>query len=226
MTAASLSRIKSKITTVLQQSANVSPSRVRTLLPVKSLQGKLYEAHVLASICSNLAAKEGCSLSLVGGNKLVLKQKGSPIDRSYPYFEIKRGKVLIGELFTDIYFNTLSHFIKGSPNPPTHGDFHELDIALLKPGLKGYPSHAEVLLAVECKNTAIKKSIIRELLGFRRELSFLAQGHIPTGFRSWPANRIKANPASVHMLYCSDRRINRYQTNCDQFGIILEHHKM
>ena len=81
------------------------------------------------------------------------------------------------------------------------------------------------MLAIECKNTSIKKSIIRELLGFRRELSLL-QSLRSTNFSVWPTNLTPSEPNSVHMLYCSDSRINRYITNCSIFGILLEHHKM
>ena len=181
---------------------------------------------MLATICEKLVTKEGLRINLIGGRNLILKQKGGAINRSYPYFEVWKGPTLFGELFTDVYFNTLSYQMKGSPTRQTYGDYHELDIALLTPGQNGHPQHSEVILAVECKNTSIKKSIIRELLGFRRELSLLSTIPLLTNFVGWPIKLIHSNPNSVHMLYCSDISVNRYTTNCQQFGIILEHHRI
>jgi hypothetical protein len=225
MTAADIIRIKGQITTILQAHIGVSPARIQGLLPLKSLQGKLYEAHVLATICERLVTQERLRVSLVGGRILTLRQKGGQINRAYPYFQVWNGTTLFGELFTDIYFATLSYQMRGAPARKMNGDYHELDIALLKPNQAGYPQHTEVMLAVECKNTSIKKSIIRELLGYRRELSFL-QGARPTNFSVWPTNLTLSIPNSVHMLYCSDNRIGRYTVNCLQFGIILQYHRM
>jgi hypothetical protein len=224
LTAADINRIKNEITGILNKNAGVAPARTNTLLPIRGLQGKLYEAHVLATICEKLVTQEGLRISLIGGSNLMLKQKGGAIDRTYPYFEVWNGLTLFGELFTDVYFSTLSYQMKGSPRSQTYGDYHELDIALLKPGQTGHPPFTEVMIAVECKHTSIKKSIIRELFGFRRELSFYSKIPLPTNFSAWPSTQTQSNPNSVHMLYCSDSRINRYTTNCLQFGILLEHH--
>jgi hypothetical protein len=225
MTLADIARIKGQITIILQAHAGVSPAQTQNLLPTKSLQGKLYEAHVLASICERLVTQEGLRISLVGGSVLTLRQKGGRIDRTYPYFQVWSGTTLFGELFTDIYFTTLSYQMRGAPARKINGDYHELDIALIQPNQTGYPQQTKVMLAVECKNTSIKKSTIRELLGFRRELSLL-QSARPTNFSVWPTNFTPSEPNSVHMLYCSDHRISRYTDNCLQFGIILQHHKI
>lgn len=226
MTAADIARIKGQISSILQAHANVSPAQTQNLLPIRSLQGKLYEAHVLATVIERLVIQEGLRVSLVGGRLLMLKQKGGKINRTYPYFEVWNGTTLFGELFTDIYFATLSYQMRGRPMHVTNGDYHELDISLLKPDQVGIPLQSEVILAIECKNTSIKKSTIRELLGFRRELSFYSQKMLSTNFSIFPTNQVHSNPNSVHMLYCSDSRINRYADNCLQFGIILEHHRI
>ncbi|WP_143092691.1 hypothetical protein [Arsenicibacter rosenii] len=226
MTAADVARIKGQITAILQANAGVSPARITNLLPTRSLQGKLYEAHVLATIIENLVTQEGLQVTLIGGSILTLRQKGGQINRVYPYFEVRNGGVLFGELFTDTYFATISYQMRGAPLRKTNGDYHELDIALLQPNLTGYPQHTDVMLAVECKNTSIKKSIIRELLGFRRELAFYTAAMQRTHFTTYPTNQTMSNPNSVHMLYCSDIRINRYTANCLQFGILLQHHRI
>ncbi|MCW3167925.1 hypothetical protein OMO38_05230 [Chryseobacterium sp. 09-1422] len=226
MTVADVARIKGQITKILQANAGISPARTVNLLPTRSLQGKLYEAHVLATIIENLVSQEGLQITLIGGSVLTLRQKGGQINRAYPYFEVRNGGVLLGELFMDTYFATISFQMRGAPIRKTNGDYHELDIALLRPNLIGYPQHTDVILAVECKNTSIKKSIIRELLGFRRELAFYTGEMQPTPFNVYPTNQTMSYPNSVHMLYCSDSRISRYTENCLQFGILLQHHRI
>lgn len=228
MTDAEVIGIKNRISIILQANSGAAPSVINSLLPttIKSLQGKLYEAHILALICENLVTKENCTIQLVCGSNPVLKQKGSPINRSFPYFKISKNGSPFGELFTDTYFKTLSYSLKGTAMNPVRGDYHELDIAMITPGKTGYPAHDEIMLAVECKNTSIKKHIIREVLGFRRELSFYNGTTNPTHFQSWPVDFVSADPASVHMLYCSDKAVNNYQSNCLRFGILTEYFKM
>lgn len=225
LTTADINRIKSQITRVLQRHTGISPIRTSTLLPLRGLQGKLYEASVLAEVCEKLVTQEGFTITLSGGTNLMLKQKGGPINRSYPYFKVWRGQNLEYELFTDVYFKTISSNLKRIPTNRSVGDYHELDIALVLPNLNDKPNYDEIALAIECKNTSLKKSIVRELLGFRRELSFL-QHQNRTIFTNWPTNSIPANPNSVHMLYCSDNRVSRYIDNCLTFGILLEHYRM
>nr|WP_068887312.1 hypothetical protein [Pedobacter panaciterrae] len=219
-------RIKGKIANILKDYSDVAPSRTRGLLPIKSFQGKLYEAHVLASILKNLATKEFLTFKLKGGSALRFKQKGGPINRSYPYFEVYKLGKLIGELFTDQYFSTISYKLKGSPPTETGGDFHELDIALIKPGQSGNPPYTSILLAIECKNTSIKKSTIREILGYRRELSFYTHKTEKTEFNNWPISLVPATPPSVHMLYCSDPNVEKYSSNCETYGTIIKLHQV
>ncbi|WP_250255134.1 hypothetical protein [Chryseobacterium sp. Marseille-Q3244] len=227
MNTATITRIKNQITSVLNSHAGVAPARTQGLLPIKSLQGKLYEAHVLATIIENFVIKEKLQVKLISGSKLMLRQKGGAINRSDPYFEVWDGPTLIGDLFTDIYFTTISYQSRGGlPINKSYADYHELDIALCKPNQVGYPLFDQILLAIECKNTSLEKNIIREVLGFRRELSFYSSIPNQTVFNTFPIKYINADPASVHMLYCSDARINRYISNCEQFGIILKYHKL
>lgn len=226
MTRAEINRIKRRITDILNLHAHVSPSRTRGLLKVKDLIGKLYEAEVLAKIIENLVTLEGLQVTLIGRGKLVLKQKGGPINRAFPYFKVWRNGQLFAELFTDIYFNTLSSTLR-PPGPPQYGDYHELDIALLLPNIADKPERDEIMIAVECKNTAVKKNLIRELLGFRRELSVIPENLVPTAFSSWPATHINAYPSSVHMLYInSNHNLSNYTANCEVFGIMLIYHRM
>lgn len=226
MTTAEINKIKRRITDVLKTHAHVSPSRSRGLLKIKDLIGKLYEAEVLATVIENLVTSEGLQVTLIGRGKLVLKQKGGPINRTFPYFKIWRNGQLFAELFTDIYFNTQSSRLR-PVGGSRRGDYHELDIALLLPGIHSKPQPEEILIAIECKNTKLKKGLVRELLGFRRELSFLSQFPLTTEFSSWPATQINADPPSIHMLYInSNHNLSEYIDNCEVFGIILMYHRM
>jgi len=225
LTEAEVTGIKSRITDLLTRYAATTASVARGLVDIteNSLQGKLYEAWVIATVCEALSTREGLRIELIGGSKLTFKQKGGPINRNFPYFKVFRGTQLIGELFTDTYFYTMSREKKGSYGSHDHGDYHELDIALIRPEISGIPKYDEVLLAIECKNTSIKKSIIREVLGFRRELSYLYEIRGATAFRHWPADKVYAQPGSVHMLYCTDPNVLRFKENCFIFGTLLEH---
>ena len=226
LTQSEVNRIKHEIAATLKNAASISAIRTSQLLPKSALKGKLYEASVLANVCENLVTKEGVSLKLIGGTKLMLKQKGGQINRSFPYFEVYKNSILWAELFTDLYFNTLSYRQKGFSIPQIPGDFHEIDIALIEPNQSGKPQHDKIYLAIECKNTTCQKSIIREVLGFRRELSFFEYSPISTKFSTWPISTIYSNPGSVHMLYCSDKDVMKYETNCNRFGILVNYYKM
>ena len=229
LTDADIRLIKQRIADSLRDHAQVSRARTRRLLPHnrKTLEGKLYEANVLAHMCERLHVEEGFRIRLVNGTHLMLKQKGGPINRNFPHFRVEDGMgVPQGEIWTDIYFTTLSHYLRGSPNPPSPPDYHELDIAFVEPGCGRYPTHEQIKIAVECKNTSIEKNIIREVLGFRRELSFYDSNANLTGFSRWPIPTVNSEPSSVHMFYCSDPAITEYAENCLNFGILLKHHEM
>lgn len=221
-----IARIKSEIKIALNNAASITPKRTLSLLPSKGLAGKLYEVSVLAEVIENLKFKEGFRFKLKSGSILRLRMKGGKINRSYPYFEMYKGSTLFAEVFTDLYFNTLSYKIKGYPAVQMPGDYHELDIAVVKPGLSDKPNHEEVYIAIECKNTSAEKRLIREILGFRRELSVVDYAANRTQFKIWPAHVVHSRPSSIHMLYCSDKGVKKYDSNCIRFGIIIHHYIM
>lgn len=227
MTTAQINQIKNDISAALHAHANVSPSRSIGLLNISDLTGKLYEASVLAEVIERLVTEENLTVTLAGtGRYLKLKQKGGPINRNYPYFEISQGGQPFAELFTDIYFSTISKARRANTLVRQRGDFHELDIAVIARNARVTPEPGQILIAIECKNTTLEKSTIRELLGFRRELSLLSTPE-STLFTNWPAATITANPPSVHMLYTTHGSIlSYYRENCEVFGIKLVHHNM
>lgn len=226
LTSTDIVRIKAQITNLLQKNAGMSPAQVTGILPVKDLQGKLYEAYVLSVIIENLTTKEKCTIKLVNPGKLALKQKGSPLNRTYPYFEVWRSGTLIGEVFTDTEFTSLSCFLRKATI--SNGDYHELDIAMFTPGCAAgiRPSFVDVLLAVECKATVFEKSIFREVLGFRRELAMLDKNMNKTIFNIWPIDKVSANPASIHLCYSTDGAVRKYRDNALEFGILMICEKM
>lgn len=226
MDAAEFNAIKNKIAKVLKDHAGVAPAVTYGLLPLKELQGKLYEAFVLAEICKQLVLTEKLSLILKVGKKLILKQKGGAIDKSYPYFELRKGLNVFGLMFTDIEFLSMSYFSKTGAPFPRYGDYHELDIAIVVPFAKNRPSFEHIILAVECKFKLIEKNTIREILGYRRELSLLTALPLPTKFDYWPVKKVMANPPSAQLFYCKDPAILRYEENCRFYGIELLHYEM
>lgn len=225
MTQAQITTIKSRISNILENSLAISAAQSSMLLPISALQGKLYEASVLAEICHRLNVDEGFNLRLINNNSVMLKQKGGPVNRDYPYIEVYSSGLLVAELWTDIEFTTMSHNINGSNRILTRQDYHELDIALTFPNISERPSFEQIYMAVECKNTKIEKRIIREILGYRRELSFLSNNE-RTFFSNFPTNLVPSSPSSVHMFYCSDRNVLHYYNNCKIFGTFLIHHTM
>ncbi|TVT43324.1 hypothetical protein FNT36_04340 [Hymenobacter setariae] len=223
MSATTISSIKARIRTTLRANAIVAPKRASALMAFKpaSIHGKLYEVLVLSEIIEKLNTVEGYSIRLLKSSKLVLKQKGGWLNSKYPHFELsKLGKVK-AELWNDVYFATLSNHKTGTVIESVPGNYHELDIALIKPGIFKYPKHTDIYIGVECKNTNIEKNIIREVLGFRRELSYVGP-YQPTIFLKWPTNQVKANPSSIHLFYCTDKALMSYKANCDEFGTMLE----
>lgn len=225
MTQAEERLIKRKIKRTMESHANIGPDRMDGLLPNSGLSGKLYEAAVLAEVCKKLHEEEGFTIRLSEGTSLRFRQKGGKITDRFPFLRlIKHGRV-VAELHLDIYFTTISYERRNGPHPEP-GDYHELDIALVIPDIReDYPSFKDILIAIECKNTTLQKHIIREILGYRRELAYLHDNQ-DTEFANWPAREVPANPPSVQIFYCSDEEVNIYQENCNIFGIKLEWFQM
>lgn len=190
------------------------------MIPGGLVGGKLYEAYVLALLVRDLVQKEGLEVRLTSGKKIQLKSAPGPINRRYPLFELYRGGLRVAELFTDVEFLSLSWIRRGKPMPLSKGDHHELDLVVTVPGLPtgSRPRPDQVWLGVECKNRDYAKSLLREILGVRRELSYLVRLQ-PTHFHSWPATSVPANPPSCLFAVCSDPAIASYNTPGSTFGV-------
>lgn len=183
--------------------------------------GKLYELFVLSHVLEDLR-KRGFALSFVG---TTLKFKASPgqIKTVDPHFELKSPNGQNLWLFVDIEFETL-----GSSQPPggnDHSGRHEIDIVVVSVS-RGYPQHDEIALGVECKAVAnFGKSIVKEVLGVRRELSLLSsspQQSTLTVYGGAPPENVRANPASEYWLAYTDPEGNNYRASPAAFSITFK----
>jgi hypothetical protein len=102
------------------------------------------------------------------------------------------------------------------------GDFHELDIVVVDPGISGRPTHKNIWLGVECKNTGYTKDLLKSILGIRRELSLLA-GNQRTHFSKWPRSSVPADPPSCLVVYSTDPAVLHYASPGEIFGIDFVH---
>jgi hypothetical protein len=168
-----------------------------------------------------LATREGLSLRIVNGNFLQLKSSHGPINRRYPYIEVYRGNSILGEIWTDVEFLTLS-YAQASRYTLTKGDYHELDILMLTPGSDDRPRNDQILIGVECKNLSYDKGLLKDILGIRRELSFL-QDDQKTAFSSWPRTVVPAKPPSCLLVYSSSPEVLEYANPGEVFGIDFYH---
>ena len=214
MTAATLKR---RITEIFENLFPTATEPELDLVPRSLTDGKMYEAYILAVLSRDLVRREGMSLRLLNGNFIQLKSGCGGINRTYPRIEAYRGGRIIGELWTDIEFLTLS-FSRSARSSPRRGHFHELDIVMVTPGVTGRPTNSQVLLGAECKNLMYEKGLLKEILGVRRELSLLQKPQ-RTVFNSWPRISVPADPASCLLVYASSEEIMEYSDPGEVFGI-------
>lgn len=213
--------LKAKITKALRKGVAGTKSEVEGLVPKAFTAGKLYEAYVLALVCQRLKNHEGCTLKLIGSTKVALKSSPGPINPSYPHIEVTKGGAHLADIWTDVEFTSLSA-AHGGGTSPSLGDYHEIDIAMVKPGATSRPHPEHIMLAAECKNTGYQKSLLREILGIRRELSLLTDQQ-STAFSTWPRSQVPANPASCVLVYSTDAGVTSYMGPSAFFGIDFFH---
>lgn len=214
--------LKAKVTSALKKGIKATGSSLSDLVPADFTAGKIYEAYVLGLVCQHLKSKEGLVCTLVGATSLTLKSSPGPINPSYPHIRVTKNGQHVANMWTDIEFTALSAYHHGN-TPLSHGEFHEMDIALVAPNCATRPYPHEVYLVVECKNTGYQKSLLREILGVRRELSMLTRPPLPTYFTSWPRQDVPANPPSCIAVFSSDPGVSKYQAPGQFFGIDFYH---
>lgn len=199
---------------------HLSKSRagLKSLIPKSVTAGKLYEAYILGVVSRDLVRQEGLRLLLVHGKKVSLKSSPGPINIAYPHIQVFKHGAHVANLWTDVEFTSLSYSLTGRHTPPDQGQYHELDIVMTPPSASGRPATEEIWLGVECKNTGYSKSLLREVLGVRRELSYYDAPN-PTRFHKWPKSQVPANPPSCLLVYSTDSQVTVYSSPGLIFGI-------
>ncbi len=217
--------LKNEIVSMFQESIYAESESEYEIIKAEEKGGKLYEAYSLAILCRNLKEKEGFRLVLSKGHKLYLKRGTGPINRNYPCIQAYKNDELVAEIWTDVCFLSQSYLRTSSflrSAQPQYGDYHELDILMVDPGLESYPTPDQIWLGVECKNTGMKKGILKEILGVRRELSFISE-ECETKFSKWPQSKARSNPPSCLLLFSSDSSVKNYSCSGRFYDIKFIH---
>ena len=186
-------------------------------------KGKLYELYVLSRLVKNLSGR-GFHLAF-RHQSLAFKSAPGKIKRADPHFLVTAPNGRRSRIFVNIEFETYGYSMLSSA---TRGDLsrnHELDLVVVSE-TKPNPQPEHVLLAVECKCVAtFDKSIVREVLGLRRELSLLSDRR-PTTLTEMggtPAIYVPARPPSELWLAFTDPDGLKYSHSPSQFGIDFRH---
>jgi hypothetical protein len=199
------------------------------LVPAGWLEGKVYEAWVLTVLLESLRLIEQFQVTLIGGSNVHLKSSGGPINANYPRFLLTRPGAAPFEVWTDVEFSTMSfdmaHAQGLAGSSPGKPHKHELDIVVVPAGTCGYPAHNDIVIGIECKNTAFHKSMARAALGVRRELSLLAPDR-PTQFASWPRSEVPAEPPSVLLVFSTDPAVADYNDAGAFYGVDFRYEPM
>lgn len=134
---------------------------------------KLYEAKVLSAVLSRLSAA-GYSFVVVNGS-VSLKAAPGPINNSYAHIQVTKGRRHVANIWTDVEFVGLSSYkLAGLTTPSARGEYHELDVLVCDPSATVRPRSDQVFIGVEAKHWRdIPKKLLREILGVRRELSYV-----------------------------------------------------
>ena len=206
------------IVSIFQRYRTLTPSD-RDVLDAFN-QGKLYELYVLSELLVDLRNR-GCELQFTAQT---LRFKGAPgrIRTEDPHFCViaPNGRPLW--LFVDIEFNTLGN---SRSNTTDRSRRHALDIVLVD-AITDYPDYDDILLAVECKSVAtFHKGIVKEALGIRRELSYLARpsNSSLTTLGGRPAVTVRARPTSEFWLAFIHIDGNCYADSPAAFSIDFKH---
>lgn len=179
--------------------------------------GKLYELYVLARLLQQLA-RRGWTPFFSGGT-IVLKASPGAIQPGDAHFEIHHSGGTVAEIYTDIQVTTLGSTLAQVSD---YSAYHEIDIVVVPAGTSGMPTPDELLLGIECKALAnFRKSVVREVLGRRRELSFVIRGTEPCLLDA--SEQVPANPPSEYWLTYIDPAGDNYRDSPRAFGIEFKH---
>lgn len=197
----------------------------------KSTGGKIYELYCLARTLQWLRSTYGVSIRLVNGTVVNFKASPGNIDRSRSYFVVAKGGEHL-ELHTDIQVRTLGASM--IPGGIGKSGYHEIDLVLIDPNVQDgeMPKHDEVIMGVECKSNAkFNKGIVKQVLGIRRELSFVrlpSQSELERRFGpvmhfGGSSPTVNADPASLYWLTYIDQKGDEYAESPSFFSIEFKH---
>lgn len=188
---------------------------------------RVYELHCLISLLDGLKRKRpAVHFVLAGGSGVALRASGGAIDRtSHAYIEVQDGSGrAIAELWSNVEFWALSHVKGRHPNPRgwPRGAAHELDLVLLTPGVSGRPEPADILIGVEAKHRPYGKGLLKELLGVRREMTYVGLPQ-QNPWVWWGApSGLPARPPSGMIAWCPYPSILDYDQAADFYGILMD----
>jgi hypothetical protein len=181
--------------------------------------GKAYELYCLSRLIEILNKNYGYDI-LFKGNTIKFKAKGSDINTSYPYFEVRSGSRLLFHIYTDTYVSSLGSCISGISDL---SEKNEADILIVEDDVTGRPKPSDVVLILECKVRSIfVKANVREILGMRRELSYFSKNDRSKLSFFSPSNFIKlvpANPESEYWFAYPLKNGDDYKQSPAVFGI-------
>lgn len=222
----SVSNTKSKIESYF----NNHYSTIKRKIVFPKDEGKIYEIYCVTRLLAWLEKRYNVTIQYCGKNKMKFKAGGGPVNRKeYPYFKITDNRSNgVVELHTNIEIETLGSSRYNGPNKDL-SIMHEVDIILIEEGVNcgDMPAHDQLILGIECKAHAkLRKGVIREVLGVRRELSYLQHNHTATIDTIFSSKKsalcVPAVPSSIYWLYTIDRNARRYKISPEQFGIDIE----
>jgi len=184
-------------------------------ITIPNLSGKLFELYSLVDVIEDLEKKR-FHLTLVSHtHKVQFANKPSKIDRSrFSYIKLQKNCKQY-ELWMDMEFIGISGddvSLSLETQIFRKNFVHELDIAILENNIPNgeRPTYKKIHLAVECKDTQnFGKSILKQILGIRRELSFLSLSkcNINKITHRW----INQNPPTEFWIYSSNLSVNDLQ---------------
>lgn len=184
--------------------------------PIDTTKGRMYELVVLSYLIDHLVSR-GFRFHFVG-KVLELKEKPSQIKPGDAHFEgVHRRTGQRVKVYTDVEVKGLGCVRGGATDLSA---YHEVDLVVVDPSTNGRPDPDNVLLGVECKSGAFGKSIIKEVLGVKRELSLLAHdrpstlSHISNG-----SVMVPSEPAIEFWLAHFDPKGQQYQDGPAFFGV-------
>lgn len=191
-------------------------------------RGKVYELYVLTLVIHHLQVL-GYTISFSHPRGTV-QFKSSPglLKTTDPHFGVSRpGSRPSFDIYVDVEFQTLGSSLGPSTVNSDLSAHHEIDIGVFNHGLNNIrPAHVDVALAVECKAVvSLPKSVIRGMLGHRRELSFFTspRSSVPAQTVGSAEPYVPADPASEVWLVTTDANVSMYSNSPGAFGITCRH---